>query len=453
MSEPCLQSAKDLIDQVCSHRMSVREVVESHLDRISLLDESVEAWAWLDTNRALVNADRIDREIADGSFRGDLFGVPVGIKDIFNTEDMPTGMGSPIWEGFTAGNDARVVFYLRRQGGIFPGKTVTAEFAVQAPGKTRNPHNSEYSPGTSSSGSAAAVASCMVPLAIGTQTAGSICRPASYCGVYGFKPSFGLVPRTGVLKTTDTMDTVGGFARTPEDLRILFDVIRVHGANFPIGFEALSDPSRQERGDRPWRIAVDSHLNERFSLPYAYEALLLLLDEIEGHPEVELYERPLPELFNHAHEIHTTIYEKCLSYYFKKEFGDTEFISPIIHEMIDRGSCVSVEDYERALSRQIEMSRMLDEYFSDIDAILTLTTQGIAPKYSEPDLPDTCLTWTLCGAPVASIPIFRGPDSMPFGLQAVGRKYNDYLLLKFAEFASTIRPALEPIIANTTAAA
>lgn len=427
-------SATELIELVKTRKVSVEEVIKSHFNRIDELEDEVKAWDFLDRDAAFEQAVNIDRQLEKGCFKGRLYGVPVGIKDIFNTYDMPTAMGSPQWRNFTPGNDARVVHYLRMNGAVFPGKTVTAEFAVHAPGKTVNPHNYEYSPGTSSSGSAAAVASYMVPVSIGTQTAGSIMRPASYCGVYGFKPSFGLIPRTGVLKTADTLDTIGMFARNVEDLKLIFETIRVRGKNFPISYIKLNDMSRQDKGSRPWKIALVPDFTKKFSEPYAYAEFLCLAKELSVRRDIEFISADLPSDFDRVHAIHEIIYEKALSYYFQREFKSTEFISDIINKMISNGTKIASEEYNSALEKQNVLYRLIDDYFNNCDAILTLSTQGIAPKLGGEDKPDTCLIWTLCGLPVINIPIFKGPDEMPFGLQIVGRRYSDYLLLSFAEF-------------------
>jgi Asp-tRNA(Asn)/Glu-tRNA(Gln) amidotransferase A subunit family amidase len=427
-------SVTQLIELIKSREVSVKEILSSHFERIDSLEDKVGAWAFLSKDIAFKQASDIDRQLSNGTFKGKLYGVPVGIKDIFNTCDMPTAMGSLQWEGFTPGNDARCVHYLRMNGAVFPGKTVTAEFAVHAPGKTVNPHNYEYSPGTSSSGSAAAVACFMLPLATGTQTAGSIIRPASYCGVYGFKPSFGLIPRTGVLKTVDTLDTVGMFARSPADLKLIFEVMRVHGKNFPISHAKLNDEARQKKGSRPWKVALIPSLTKKFSQPYAYEALSHFIDELGKNRDIELLRMDLRDEFNQAHRIHDTIYNKCLSYYFKREFSHVKFISKIIYELISNGNKITLDEYLAALEKQKNLWKHLDDFFNNCDIILTLSTQGIAPKLTEDDKPDTCLIWTLCGVPVINIPAFKGPQNMPFGLQIVSRRYNDYLLLSFAEF-------------------
>ncbi|MBN2121159.1 MAG: amidase [Candidatus Omnitrophica bacterium] len=433
MREYCYLTAVELSDLIKAREVSVEEVIRSHLKHIEEIEDRVKAWTFLDKERVIQRAIELDEKLIGESAKGSLYGIPVGIKDIFNTYDMPTGMGSPQWEGFTPGNDARCVHYLRMNNAVFPGKTVTAEFAVHAPGKTLNPYNPEYSPGTSSSGSAAAVASFMVPLSIGTQTAGSIIRPASYCGVYGFKPSFGLIPRTGALKTADTLDTVGMFARSPQDLRLLFEVMRVWGENFPISNKILNDKLRQKKGQRPWRVAVIPELTKRFSKPYAYKAVTSLIEKLEEKNDVELVTADFPIDIEEAFEIHTTLYEKSLSYYFQREFSNTVFISKIIHGMISRGSAITVDEYTVAVEKQDLLYKRLDDFFSKYDLILTLSTQGIAPKMGDDDSFDTCFLWTLCGAPVINIPIGKGPQDMPFGVQIVGRRYNDYLLLRFSE--------------------
>src|SRR5438874_571208 len=286
--------AAEAAREIAAKRISSRELVSACLDQIEHWDSTVHAWVCVDRDSALAQADAVDAAIATGTAVGALAGVPIGIKDIFNTREFRTQMGSPIWEGFTPGNDARVVHYLRLSGAVIPGKTVTAEFAVHAPGPTENPHRRGYIPGTSSSGSAAAVAAYMAPAALGTQTAGSIIRPASYCGVYGLKPSFGLIPRTGMLKTTDSLDTVRRFARKVEDLALLFETIRVKGADYPIAESALNDTARQTRpAGRRWRIALIRGPNWQDARPYVRDAVDAFARRLEASGmQVEPVEAP-----------------------------------------------------------------------------------------------------------------------------------------------------------------
>ena len=406
------------------------------LEQIERLEPVLHAWVYLDRKLALRQAAAVDKRIRAKKPVGALYGVPVGVKDIFNTADMPTQMGSPIWAGFTPGNDARVVYYLRMADAVIPGKTVTAEFAVHTPGPTANPHNTEYAPGTSSSGSAAAVAAYMVPLALGTQTAGSTIRPASYCGVYGSKPSFGLIPRTGMLKTTDSLDTVGFFARTVDDLALMFDTIRVHGWNYPISDALLNDPARQCKGDRPWRVAVVKGPKWDYAESYTQQALLTFAGDLRRLGGIIVEEATLPDSFKQAHDIHATIYDRTLAYYFKEEFKRRTLVSNIMYDIITRGNHITLDQYKDALAAQARLAAALDEFFAnDYDILLTLSTGGEPLRgLDSVDRPDSCLVWTLCGVPAINLPAFEGPNGLPFGAQVVARRYNDYLLLSFVRY-------------------
>lgn len=418
---------------IAAGRIKATDLLEACFDQIERWEPSIRAWVHLNARGARAAASAVDRKVSTGNQIGAIGGVPVGIKDIFNTIDMPTQMGSPIWTGFTPGNDARTVHYLRMADAVIPGKTVTAEFAVHAPGPTENPHRPGYIPGTSSSGSAAAVAAYMVPVALGTQTAGSIIRPASYCGVYGFKPSFGLVPRTGMLKTTDSLDTVGWFARNAEDLRLMFEVVRVKGADYPISEAALSDPARQTREDgRPWRIALIHGPKWENAESYAHDALSAFATCLSTTAEVIVEEVEAPVELAEAHDVHATIYDRALAYYFKEEFQQHTLVSSNIYEIIERGNRLGLDQYQAALARQRQIALTMERLFlSGYDALLDIATGGSALEGLETvDRPDHALIWTLCGLPAVSVPAASGPDGMPLGLQLVARRYNDLLLFE-----------------------
>jgi len=427
-------SAVESIRLIERGEITARALVEDCLAQIGRLDQELQVWAYVSPDAGLAQAQAVDEKIKAGGRVGRLAGVLVGVKDIFNTKDMPTQMGSPIWKGFTPGNDARAVHYLRMADAVLPGKTVTAEFAVHTPGPTRNPHDPRCTPGTSSSGSAAAVAAYMVPLALGTQTAGSTLRPASYCGIYGFKPSFGLIPRTGMLKTTDTLDTVGLFARTVEDLGLFFDVVRVHGSDYPLSHDALNDPRRQTRGERPWKVALVRGPKWDDAEDYAHRALWGYAEKLAQESDMIVEEAVLPDSFAEAHEVHSVIYDKALAYYFKNEFRQHTLISPLMYEIIARGNEIPPAVYQEALGRQDRLTRVFDDFVQRYDVMLTLTTGGSAPRGLEAvDRPDTCLIWTLCGAAAVNVPAFSDGQGLPFGVQAVSRRYNDLLLLEFVK--------------------
>ncbi len=363
-----------------------------------------------------------------------LHAIPVGVKDIYNTADFPTQMGSPLWKGFTPGNDARTVFNLKRQGAVVVGKTVTAEFAVHALEKTKNPYDETKTPGTSSSGSAVAIAVGMVPVATGTQTAGSIVRPASFCGVYGCKPSFGFLPRTGTLKTTDSLDTLGFFAIHQKDLKRMFDSMRVLGRDYPLSHAAITDESRQHKPEgRPWRVGFARTHTWQHVPQYAKDALEAYIKILSSTQGIEVAEAVLPEVLQKTHETHATIYNKALSYYFKGEFTQADFVSPIMGELITAGSKISVAEYMQAIETQNEMIRQMDAYFDNFDILISLSTAGEAPLREVTELPDPALMWTMTHLPVVNVPQFKSPSNMPFGMQVIARKYNDYLLFEFLE--------------------
>lgn len=432
-AKPFMLGAVQATDLMRAGRLSVRAYVESCLERIAALEDWVGAWICLDPDYALEQADLLDRKRREQpQALGPLFGLPVGVKDIFNTSRLPTCMGSPIWEGFTPGNDARIVSELLRGDALVMGKTVTAEFAVHYPGKTVNPHDPVRSPGTSSSGSAAAVATGMVPLALGTQTAGSTIRPASFTGVYGYKPSFGIIPRTGILKTLDTLDHVTFFARRPEDLRLVMDATRVRGRNYPFVHNTLDNPATQAPSGK-WKVGfVRTHV---WSLAeeYVQRAMLDFVERLGAQDWVEVAEVHLPEALDASHEVHEVIYTKSLSYYFQdeyREYGDK--VSPIMREMVERGRDISMESFQGGLRRQNELERELDAMLAGFDVVLSHSTAHVALEgLHSIEQKDPCLMWTLCRVPSVNVPAFVGPGRLPFGLQAVTRRYGDYRLLEF----------------------
>ncbi len=432
-----LLSASDAVLKIKSKEISSQELVIGCFDQIRKTDPKIHAWVNLDRRHALNQAVAVDKKIAAGQKVGTLAGVPVGVKDIFNTVDFPTEMGSPIWKNFTSGNDARVVSYLRWEDAIIPGKTVTAEFAVHTPGPTHNPHRHGYMTGTSSSGSAAAVASFMVPLALGTQTAGSTIRPASYCGIYGMKPSFGLLPRTGMLKTTDSLDTIGFFSRFVDDLQLFLDVLRVKGRNFPYIHRAVDRRQPGRKSKQQWKVGVVTSSLQVWDKAeiYARDSLKLFAAALSKLKGIEIQEVKLPAEFNRVHQIHGVIYDKTLSYYFKDEFKKKTLISPVMYEIIERGQRITLDEYKKALDEQIVLSRIFSRIMDKYDILLTLSTGGEALKgLQSVDRPDSCLIWTFCGVPTVNLPVFIGPNKLPFGAQIIGKRYDDYQVLSFASF-------------------
>ena len=426
-------SIGELIGKFAKRKLHPKDAARATLENIRELDPKYFAWVVSAPDSLLA---QIEKEVEQFGIDGErlLEGIPVGVKDIYNTVDFPTQMGSPLWKDFTPGNDARAVYHLKRQGANIVGKTVTAEFAVHALDKTLNPYDAAKTPGTSSSGSAVAVSLGMVPAATGTQTAGSIVRPASFCGVYGCKPSFGTIPRTGMLKTTDSLDQIGFLTIHQEDLRRLFDSMRVKGENYPISNAALNDPLRQSKAKgKPWRVGFARTHTWQHAPQYAKDAIEGFIRKLGSEKNVTIADAKLPASMQNTHEVHQTIYDKSLAYYFKGEYKQSDFVSPIMNEIIARGNATSVEAFRKAIDMQNRIIRDMDAYFKDFDVLISLSTAGEAPPREVTELPDPALMWTLTHLPVVSVPQFKSPGGLPFGMQVVARKYNDYLLFAFLD--------------------
>lgn len=422
-------SIPDLVAKISSGDLRSEDLLATVQEAIAAWEPQTHAWVCHDVEKAghrSVPADSVNSRCLEG--------IPFGIKDVFNTKDFPTEMGSAFWKGFTPGNNARVLDTVCRAGGIPIGKTVTAEFAVHALNDTLNPHGAAFTPGTSSSGSAAAVARGMVPFSLGTQTAGSIVRPASFCGVWGMKPSFGMIPRTGVLKTTDSLDTVGFLCAHGKSLRPVLNALRVRGPDYPFVFRHVDLPGEMPKDiAKPWRVGfVKTHVWEG-ALPYARESVTAIVDRMSKNAKFKVEEIPWPTPLERSHETHAAIYAKSLSYYFQQEAEAGTEISPIMASMIEDGRKISTAEYLAAIENQEDLARAANSLFEPYDFVISLGTSSSAPLRHEVEIPDPSLIWTLCHLPSVAVPTDRCPAGMPFGIQVVSRKYGDYLLLQAVE--------------------
>ena len=416
--------ATSLHQLLLSKEIEPRDIIKDYITHIKKVEVDIQAWEYFDEDLIYKQLQSLDRYKNEP-----LYGIPVGIKDIFNTVDMPTQMGSPLWKDFTPGNDARVIHYIKESGGIILGKTVTAEFAVHHQTKTRNPHDLQRSPGTSSSGSAAAVASFMAPIALGSQTAGSIGRPASYCGVYGFKPTFGTIARIGVLKTTDTLDNIGFLTRSVDDLELVFDVTRSKGENYEYVHKYIDAPSSNPK---KYKVAIVEHPKSHLTDSITKEKFEKWCKKLHL-PSIELEYISLPTKFENIYDYHQTIYDKSLSYYFKDEYNNKKLISPVMNKIISNGLKIDADFYHNRVQKQAQLTHEMNEYFKDYDILITPTTANVAPigLASELDLPDSNLIWTFLGMPTISAPLLEGRDNMPQGILFVAKKYDDNKLLQF----------------------
>ena len=363
------KSINQILDEYKRGTLTPIDIAEECIEK-SEKNIQYQVWENFNSEMILKQAKITANRIKNGEILRKLEGIPVAVKDIYNTIDFPTQMGSLLWKGFTPGNDARVVYNLKQAGAIIAGKTVTAEFAVHELNKTLNPYDVTKTPGTSSSGSAVAVALGLTPISTGTQTAASITRPASFCGVYGCKPSFGTIPRTGMLKTTDSLDSVGFFATFAEDLELMFDVLRVHGPNYPFVNKYYNDFNRQNKApDRPWKIAfVKTHTWE-FAEDYAKTAIVEFVNKLSNFQGISITEVDLPVEIENSHKIHSIIYDKSLSYYFQEEAKYSGKISSIMNSMIETGEKISIEKYHNALDEQTNLCHIMDDFLKDYDAV------------------------------------------------------------------------------------
>jgi len=428
-----LNTALEMRDALASGSISARALIETVLGNIEALDDDVQAFTYVDTKGALDQADMLDTYRISGKPLGPLHGVPVVFKDIIDVKSMPCERGSDLFKGRIPAADAQIVSLLREAGAVILGKTVTTEMAYFAPGKTRNPHNLDHTPGGSSSGSAASVAGGMVPLSIGSQTNGSMIRPASFCGIYAYKPSFGRISRTGVLRTSGHLDTLGIFARSLDDLALLADVVMAYDARDEymslVPRPAIAELMKQDLVGAP-RFAF-------MRTPYwdkadegTKDAFRELLDTLEGTVDIV----DMPPIFTKVHEAHG----KLMSSDFALELGDLyredkDKMSSHLTEIIERGQGVSSEDLKEVFELQEACSDLLDTYFDDYDAILSPSSCGEAPKgLSNTGDPGFSTVWQFTGRPCLNLPLFEGPNGLPLGAQLVGQRDWDGRLFSVA---------------------
>lgn len=432
-------SIKNILSMLENREISVMDIATSCVSAYEQYNQDFLPFESFEPEILFRAAQLADQRLNENCGIRALEGIPFGIKDNMNTADFKTQMGSPIWKDFTPGNDARVVEKLKWSGALIAGKTVTAEFAVHALNKTLNPYNIVRSPGTSSTGSAVAVACGIVPASLGTQTAGSIIRPASYNGVYGFKPSYGLLPRTGILKSTDTLDSVGYYASFVEDLALILNAISVQGSNHPMVMKG--EVNCQARileldSGKPWKIGIFDPEQVMKADDYAKKDFDTWVEKLKNENDFEVSSFSIPDEFFQAHEMHQTIYHKCLAYYFQREYRKHELISEEMNACICDGLTISNEKYNLALEWQRMFAKLVDTIFQQYDIVISLSTAGHAPLRSEQDRKDLCLIWTMSYVPSLNVPLFCSPLNLPFGAQIVSRRYHDKLLLKFVETLS-----------------
>jgi Asp-tRNA(Asn)/Glu-tRNA(Gln) amidotransferase A subunit family amidase len=413
-------SATEIAHGVAAEKFTAEAVVRDCLERIAAREPTVKAWATIDPEHALAQARALDK----GPRRGILHGVPLGIKDIIDTFDLPTQMGSPIYQGHRSFGDAACVAWARAAGAVILGKTVTAEFAGMSPGPTTNPHNPAHTPGGSSSGSAAAVADHMVPVAYGTQTGGSILRPASYCGVVGYKPTYNMINRAGIAFAAETLDTIGLLARTIDDAdlvtaalvnrnpapgRTLDAAPRLGLCRTPL-WDTAEPETKHAIEDAARRLATAGASVKEIVLPEEFTRLYHASRET-----INNYERSRSMASDWARH--------------------SERISKVLGDRVKLGMATPQADYLAALALAERCRVLIGTAFEGIDAILAPCTKGEAiVGLAHTGDPAFQQFWTVLYGPSLSLPTHRGPKGLPVGIQLVAPRYRDEHLFACARW-------------------
>ncbi|MCA0946968.1 amidase [Salipiger pacificus] len=427
--------AVELRDRLASGALSALELTEACITRIGSRDGELRAWAWHDPEFARAQARQLDAHRASGKAIGPLHGLPVGIKDVIDTARIPTENGCPVDAGRVPLRDAFVVERLRQAGAVILGKTVSTELAFMDPAATRNPHNPEHTPGGSSAGSAAAVADGMVPLAIGTQTGGSVIRPASFCGVTGYKPTFGAIPRRGVLLQSQSLDTVGVFASDPAGAAMLAEVLFGHDA--ADSATSLAPPPRllEAALSAPPFAPVLAFVRPP-GWDTAEPQLRAAFDELCEALGDQVFEVDLPREFDAAaaHRRCINLAEMARNFHRYGRDGGAA-LGRSAREALAEGDGIRARDYLAALDWAQVLQAGLAEIFERCDAILCPAAPGPAPAgLGSTGDPIFNGLWTLLGTPAVTVPILTAENGLPMGVQLVGARGNDARLLRTARW-------------------
>ncbi|MCY4208235.1 MAG: amidase [Roseovarius sp.] len=423
-------SASTALDLIKSGRVGSLELVEACISRIECTDDSINAWEHIDFDQARQQAEEMDRIRRSGLPTGSLHGLPVGLKDIVDAKGLPTECGSEIFKGQMPKSDAALTEHLREEGAVVLGKTVSTECAFMNPSRTRNPRNLSRTPGGSSSGSAASVASCQVPLAIGTQTNGSVIRPAAFCGTFGFKPTRGVISRRGVLRTSKSLDQVGVFGRALEDVALLADAISGYDSNDEASY---TRPKPQMLQGARRQVPIEP-LFAWFELPFGDR---LSDDSREGFEELlealgDRVERvSSPKGFLDMMDAHRIVFQWELCEHMAHE-AEThwELMGGALHEAFESGWKLSNSQYGKAMEVMAGSGRYFDAFFKDYDGIISPCAPGEAPMFDEgTGDPAFCTLWTFAGLPCVAMPILKGANDLPVGVQLIGERERDDNLL------------------------
>ena len=428
-------SAFELSQKLHSGEISSVDLCTAYLDRIKKFEKDVQAWQFIDKKLLIEKAEEADTYRKSGKPLGPLHGMPVAIKDIIGTYDMPTECGTVFRKKMSNSQDSEIVNLLKNSGAIIMGKTVTCELAYIHPSKTKNPHDYSRTPGGSSSGSAAAVAAHMTPLSVGTQTKGSIIRPASYCGVVGYKPSFGLISRNGVLKQSSKLDHVGVFGKKVEDVALLakclikkdlYDKDTVHYSADKMLEECRKGPHFDPK------FIFYKTTNWKNIDKESQKAFQFLIKKLKKH--IEVFDEP--SYFKDIHKHQQVIHETDMANSFQKFYKDSKNkLGKKLVEAIERGYKYSAGQYTEAKDFMEQSYRSYSEVFEDYHGVITPASTGVADKGLKfTGSPEFCTVWTYMGLPSISLPLLTGENNLPLGVQLVGNKLDDLRFLGVANW-------------------
>ena len=426
---------EEIASKIKDAQLTSVEVCEKYIERINKFEKDVKAWAHFDKKLLLEKASEADEYRRSGKPTGPLHGIPVAVKDIVGTVDMPTECGTVIRKGKSYSQNAEIIDLLLAAGAIVMGKTATAELAYLGPAKTTNPHDHSRTPGGSSSGSAAAVASFMAPLSIGSQTGGSVIRPASYCGVVGYKPTYGLISRNGVLKTSEKLDHIGVFGRTVEDVALLAKVLikkdKFDNASVYYSADSMLEETKKGPLFEPKFIfyKTDHWKNIEKKSREAFEYFIKSFKK-----NIEIFDTP--SYFKDIHKYHQIIHETDLAnnfgLYYKKY---KKKLSKPMQDAIVKGNKHSAKEYAGAIDFMKRSYESYEEVFEDYHGVLSPSSPGVAPKsLKSTGSAEFNKVWSYLGTPCISLPLLQGEGKMPLGVQLIGAKYDDHRFLGVANW-------------------
>ena len=428
----------ELVNKIKNGDVTSKQLCEVYINRIEKFEKKVCAWAFFDKKKLLEKAEEADTYRSSGKSLGPLHGIPVALKDIIGTYDMPTECGTVFRKKMSNSQDSEIVNLLKNSGAIIMGKTVTCELAYIHPSKTKNPHDYSRTPGGSSSGSAAAVAAHMAPLSVGSQTGGSVIRPASYCGVVGYKPSYGLISRNGVLKVSDKLDTMGVFGKTVKDVALLAKSLIRKDLHDPSTVYFAAEKMVEECEKGPifdpkfifYKTKNWEDINKKSQ--QAYEFLIKNFKK-----NIEVFDTP--SYFDDIPKYHQIIHEVDMAnnfhVYFKK---DKTKLSKEMREAISRGLKYSAKEYGDAADFMKQSYESYKEVFEDYHGIITPSSSGVADKgLKSTGSANFQKIWTYLGLPTISLPLLTGENDLPLGVQVVGDKLDDLRFLGTANWLET----------------